>query len=719
MLAVTMRAILLLLAPAPALALESEAESPVSRVVGMLKDLEKKLEEESEAEKDLYDKFVCWGTSTVETKTKATADANARIDNLKAYIADIEAGKLTFTDDKEQREKELQAAEDAIAEDKAAREESKAAYDEAKENAESSEEGLEKAQEILGKAADGKLELLKKNSLISLRGASGAGAQDRLSQDANLQKALEVSEAYLSAANSHYLRRIILGEAHATDGKATPSADITKNYESRNDGIVKKLMELEADFHKEGEEIEQTETEAVAAYDERKLNMEETETEAKSALKDLVKEHATRAQAKEESQDEIDSLTEQIAADTKMKNAVEASLEDKKAEFEKRVEYRTGEMEALGQAIEALTSDDARDLFRKSVGVSFIQLDSSVYASRARSASQALRSVSRLVKDHRLLILAARLASGEQPDNPTYDVVLGKIDNMRTKIDEEEESDLAKKDFCEKNLTDNLAKKKELERDIEDEQITQKYAKDKIKDLEMQIEKNRKEDQEVADQLEAAKNQRDKENAEYKSAKADDEAAVQLIEKAKAFISKFYEGKSFIQLRSNNDPLSDDLRTAGAEDPFKTKSYDGAGSQAGGVQGTMQMVADDVKKEIAVATKEENEAQADYEEVKKDLEDEKKDLKTAYDKMEVKKAGRGSENQDALETEKSLTGEHTALVDTMDNVKPACDFYINNYGVRHRNRETEIKGLDQAKGILKGAFFEDKSRDIKPGDSFF
>merc|ERR1719502_2063538 len=104
-------------------------------------------------------------------------------------------------------------------------------------------------------------------------------------------------------------------------------------------------------------------------------------------------------------------------------------MEDKKAEFEKRVEYRSGEMEALGQAIEALTSDDARDLFRKSVGVSFVQLDSSVYASRARSASQALRSVSRLVKDHRLLILAARLANGEQPDNPTYDVVLGKIDN--------------------------------------------------------------------------------------------------------------------------------------------------------------------------------------------------------------------------------------------------------------------------------------------------
>lgn len=433
-----------------------------------------------------------------------------------------------------------------------------------------------------------------------------------------------------------------------------------------------------------------------------------------------MKENAARDQAKEESQGEIDSLDEQIEADKKMKEAVEASMKDKKEEFEKRVEYRSGEMKALGQAIDVLTSDDARDLFRKSVGVSFVQLDSSVYASRARSASQALRSVSRLVKDHRLLILAARLATGEQPENPTYDEVLGKIDNMRKKIDEEEESDLAKKDFCEKNLVDNLAKKKELERDIEDEQITQKYTQDKIKELELQIEKNKNEVQEVDDQLDAAKKQRDKENAEYKSAKADDEAAVQLIQKAKKFIADFYEdqAKSFIQLRSRNDPLSDDLRTAGAEDPFKTKSYDGAGSQAGGVQGTMQMVADDVKKEIAVATKEENEAKEDYEKVKKDLEDEKAKLEKARNELDKHLADGNHAKQVSIKQEETDTGKHTALVDTMANVKPSCDFYINNYGVRHRNRETELKGLDQAKAILKGAFFEDKSRDIKPGDSF-
>mmetsp|Transcript_89648 Transcript_89648/g.159221 ORF Transcript_89648/g.159221 Transcript_89648/m.159221 type:complete len:718 (+) Transcript_89648:58-2211(+) len=692
----------------------SSQGNAVLRVVRLLKDLEKKMEADAEAEKDLYDKFTCWATSTVESKTKAIADAEARTDSLEAYIKKIEAGELTFTDDKEQRTKELKDVQDAIAADKAARAEAHAAYNKAKTDAESSRDGLIKAVELLSDAASGKL----KSSLLALRGASS-----RLQEDQSLQKALEVSETYLSAANSHYLRRIILGEVHGEDKVSKPKADIVKKYESRNGAIIKKLKELKADFVKEIAKIEQTETDDVAAYDERKANMAEQETEATKALEDLVAENAARDKAKEESKAEIDDLAKQIKADTDMKAATETAMADKKAEMEKRVTYRTGELEALGQAIEALTSDEARDLFRKSVGVFFFQESSrsQLYASRARSASQALSSIARVTKDHRLLILAARLRSGEQPANPTFDVVLGKIDNMRKKIDDEETADLEKKDFCEKNLTTNLASKKKLERQIEDEEITVKYSQEKIEQLELQIEKNKAEDVEVAEQLQAAAYVRGNETAEYNVAKADDQAAIALIEKAKKFIGDFYASQQgfFLQLRSSrNDPLSDELRTAGADDPFKDKSYGGAGSQAGGVQETMQMVADDVKKEVAVADKEETEAQADYEAVKKSLEKEKADLKKARNDMLAKQADRTSDKTDAQSADESYTGKLEALIETMANVKPSCDFYLNNYDVRHKNRETELTGLDQAKSILKGAFFEDKDREIKPGDSF-
>jgi len=64
--------------------------NPVSRVVELLKGLSKKAEEEHDTEEGLYNKFVCWGKTTVEVKTASNEVAKTRTDALKTYIADIE-----------------------------------------------------------------------------------------------------------------------------------------------------------------------------------------------------------------------------------------------------------------------------------------------------------------------------------------------------------------------------------------------------------------------------------------------------------------------------------------------------------------------------------------------------------------------------------------------------------------------------------------------------
>jgi len=93
--------------------------SAVTRVVKLLKDLEAKLEKEEETEQDLYDKFVCWGTSTVDSKTKATDEANARIDFLEKYVADVGSGKITFTMNQEDLSKELDGVNASLVNDTA------------------------------------------------------------------------------------------------------------------------------------------------------------------------------------------------------------------------------------------------------------------------------------------------------------------------------------------------------------------------------------------------------------------------------------------------------------------------------------------------------------------------------------------------------------------------------------------------------------------------
>jgi hypothetical protein len=61
---------------------------PVSKVITLLKDMQKQLETEAEEDEEIYEKMACWCETNDKEKTKAIADAEARIEDL---TADIEA----------------------------------------------------------------------------------------------------------------------------------------------------------------------------------------------------------------------------------------------------------------------------------------------------------------------------------------------------------------------------------------------------------------------------------------------------------------------------------------------------------------------------------------------------------------------------------------------------------------------------------------------------
>eukprot|EP00930_Biecheleria_cincta_P049217 TRINITY_DN3445_c0_g1_i1.p1 TRINITY_DN3445_c0_g1~~TRINITY_DN3445_c0_g1_i1.p1 ORF type:complete len:715 (+),score=213.24 TRINITY_DN3445_c0_g1_i1:60-2204(+) len=691
--------------------------SPVTKVVRMLRDLEEKLEKEAENEKDLYDKFRCWGTSTIDTKTKSIQDAEARIKYLTDYIADITGGKITFTMNKDDLEKEYASIHANLLNTTAVRQEENAKFLQSQANEKEAIAGLGQATQIIQKAAP------KQSMLLSLRGASSARA--RLQQAKQLQKALDLGDQYLSKANAVFLRRILTGQAQLGAVEGNPAqTDITSQYESRTDEIVKKLTALMETFQTDLKLLQRSELKSFQAYVEKHKNQEEQEQAVKAALAKLAKEKAAREQAKVQSQQEIDDLTAQNKIDKDLISKITASMKEKAAEWDKRTEYRQGELKALGEGIEVLTSDDARDAFHASA-TNFLQIASTA-SQRARLATQVLRSLANTAKDHRLVILAARLSGkfrhGSQNKtngtivNPTFDAVLKKIDDMKKAVESEETSDLATKEKCEADLANNTARKTAEERGIENDESTMSYSTEKIDELNSRIAKVNKSIVDVQEQLAAAKKLREAQNAEFKQDKAEDTEAIRLIELATKKITDFYAAQkkagSFLQ-----QPLSDTLRSAGGETPWDQAAYTGAGSQASGVTEMMKMVADDIRKDILEAEKDESEAEAEYQQQKKELESEKSDLETARSNLRVKRAGRTTDLEKAEDSKDDHQGELKAVLQLMADVKPKCDFYLQNYEVRSRNRLTELKGLDKAKSILKGSFFEDTDRELKPGDS--
>merc|ERR1719321_2551154 len=94
--------------------------SPITRVVELMKGLQKKMKEEAKMEEDLYEQYVCWAKAVIDAKTGTNAAANSRIDELEAYIDDIKSGRVEFTDERgtltkelESLNAEMEAAEDA------------------------------------------------------------------------------------------------------------------------------------------------------------------------------------------------------------------------------------------------------------------------------------------------------------------------------------------------------------------------------------------------------------------------------------------------------------------------------------------------------------------------------------------------------------------------------------------------------------------------------
>merc|ERR1719188_1089651 len=70
---------------------ESDKNRPVSKVITLLKDMLKQLEKEADEDEEIYEKMACWCETNDKAKTKAIAEAEARISDLSTKIEELTA----------------------------------------------------------------------------------------------------------------------------------------------------------------------------------------------------------------------------------------------------------------------------------------------------------------------------------------------------------------------------------------------------------------------------------------------------------------------------------------------------------------------------------------------------------------------------------------------------------------------------------------------------
>merc|ERR1719188_2409374 len=107
------------------------AANPIRKVVTMLQNMQKQVEEEGVAEKKLYEKFMCWCKTSGGDLQKEIEANKAKIAELGPAIKEAEAKKKQLEEDVKQHQEDRAAAKKTMAEATEIRKKEKAAFDEA------------------------------------------------------------------------------------------------------------------------------------------------------------------------------------------------------------------------------------------------------------------------------------------------------------------------------------------------------------------------------------------------------------------------------------------------------------------------------------------------------------------------------------------------------------------------------------------------------------
>jgi len=687
---------------------DGATQNPISRVVELMRRMQAKVETDGKNEKDLFEKYECWFKTVVAKKESDTLMSQDRVSSLNGYIADIESGSIDFTSEAGDLEKELKGLRSDIATMQSNRDREHEEYSAAKDEMEKSVAALESAVDVLSTATED----MKGSALVVM--------------SSDLKRAMNIGKTFVKKSDAHTLNRLLSGSTPEGDvfGNMAKDNKHMKKYKAKSGKIVEILADMLETFQDNLADAIKLEEEKQATFDTLHALKESQLSSSESANTAASKETGARNINKQEAQTEANRLSDQISRDKGFVEQARSSYALKTSEFQERQRLRTGEVAAISEAASVLSSDDARDLASKSMdsqGYLLLQDESATcMQNRADGARKILKRVGFQHSSLRMAMLAVNLHYGAKTREGVltrghFDAVIKSVDDMMKDLAEEAAEDVKTKEKCEADRMKNSRLAKVTSQQIDD--ITALVARKNaaIAERNAKIAKANKNIAAMNEQIRVAQEQRNEENTEYEAKKSDDVAAKALVDKSMTVLKKFYEdeGLAFIQTSTQQKgPVADEINAGAAGDapppPPPTWSdggYGGASAETNGIQAIMQMIMDDIDKDIRDATSMENVSQSDFDTFKSDTESVISDVEEQVVAWETEIG----DLQDEITTSKSNRGDKKTLLDNtmgfLRLIAPGCDFIMENFEQRKSNRQSENDGLEEAKASLQGGQF--------------
>eukprot|EP00933_Yihiella_yeosuensis_P079452 TRINITY_DN920_c1_g2_i4.p1 TRINITY_DN920_c1_g2~~TRINITY_DN920_c1_g2_i4.p1 ORF type:complete len:689 (-),score=235.99 TRINITY_DN920_c1_g2_i4:215-2281(-) len=651
------------------------AANPIRKVVTMIQKIAKKVDEEAEAEEELYKKFECYCTKTQdsleEAITKATSTGPITPEDIAAKVAEAKAKQEEvekLKNDKIEDESSLQAAKVNRGKE---HDKHMKSIDDDKET----ENAAESALKALG-------------SPSFLQQASVPGVSSFLPA---LMKAFDHSKK-VSPLQKDKVSGFLQGKGQGVDTVDVKIYIEDVEHEAE-EGITEETAE---DQHEEVDysAVKKSKKDEIAAL----LNMMEKKMSQIGELK------VEAINMKHDMEDGAVSLAE----NKKMLIEVKKNCAQKASDRDARRKTRSEEQLALAETIKMLNSDDALDLFKKSLpSPSLIQ----VVEGREQARDKAMELISGIKsEEHKpaLNFLAMALA-GKKVD---FKQVFKQIDEMLALMKKEQVDDENKKAYCHKEFDEAGDSQKTFTTKISELSTLMTSNKEAAANLAEEVKSLQAGIASLDASIATAGENRKAEHAEYLDVMNSDTAAIKLLEMAKNRLNKFYNPSqyvntatttghpfdpySFAQVNSHNFRNAEAPATPGSD--YKKKS-----EESNGIIAMLTTLAHDLEKEMAVAKTEESDAQEEYSETVADAQRKREaDMKLAASKAKAK----ADYESDMIENKENKGAKEASLLATkkyVSDLHGECDWLLQNFDLRKSARAEEQENLTRAKATLAGA----------------
>merc|ERR1719389_660249 len=412
----------------------------------------------------------------------------------------------------------------------------------------------------------------------------------------------------------------------------------------------------------------------------------------------------------------------------------------KKKEWDERSKIRAEEVAAISEAIKILNDDDALDLFKKTLSLSqethkfgFLQKKSTVsVAARARDVLSSLMQKNSPHKEQLELI-----EFGLKAKKVDFSKVLAMIDGMVLVLKEEQKNDDAQKAFCDKDLAAKEAEKTDTESAISTSEAFIEETTAASEETAEEIAALQKDIKALDKAVAEATEQRKEEHSDFLQFQTENNAALQLIEKAKNRLYKFYrpnlykeapkqeltDEEKILAASGRSDMIATDApvmiagttqtvfvqvrkaQEAPAPPPETWGAYQKKDGKSNGVIALMEMLVKELQGDMTTAENDEKTGQKDYERL---MGNSQASRAQNVEGITDKEAAKADMDVKVEQAKQQLSSQQAALGNVKQYILTLhgqCDFLTENYDLRKAARTSELESLANAKAVLSGADF--------------